>query len=147
MVKLATVYDMPENNNHQIIESWHRLLFFFFFTGIIFSSFPTSFIFSVTPCLLATPSFSHPLSSFIPDSAWWWCMACPPGIHSNGLSCQSSPPERCGWTDRSASGCSSRRRCPPARSTGLGCTRHFSGPVWSCCRLQGRGRRWALFCL
>lgn len=106
------------------------------FTGIIFSSFPTTFIISVTLCLLATPFLSF--FSFIPDSAWWWYMAGRPGIHSNGHRLQSSPPEWCGWTDRSASGCSSHRRCHPGQSNGLGCTRHFSGPGRSCCRLQGR---------
>lgn len=106
------------------------------FTRIIFSSFPTAFIISVTLCLLATESFSS--FFFIPYSAWWWYMAGHPGIHSNGHRLQSTPPAWCDWTDRSVLGCSSHRRCHPERSSGLGCIRHFSGPGWSCCRLQGK---------
>lgn len=101
----------------------------------------TNLIIPVNPRLLATASISHPSSFFIPDSAWWWCMACHPGIHSNAYRFQSTPPGWCGWTDRSALGCSLHHRCPPAGSTGLGCIQRFSGPGLSRCRLHERRAR------
>lgn len=104
-----------------------------------FLSFPTSLVVSVTPCLLATPVPFTPLSfPFIPDSAWWWCMAGLLGIHSNGHWFQSSSGGLCGWTDRIVSGCSSPHRCPPGWSTCLGRTRDFSGLGGNHCRLQGK---------
>ena len=80
-------------------------------------------------------SFPTPLS-LLPDWAWWWCMAFLPGIHSNGPGFQNSLPARCGWTDRSAWGCSSPRPCRSGSCTGPGRTRRSSGTGRSCCRLH-----------
>lgn len=78
--------------------------------------------------------------SFIPDSAWWWCTACPSRIHSYGRGFRSTFPGWCGWTDRIVWGCSSRRCCPPAQSTGRRRTPRSSGFGRIRCRLRGGGK-------
>ena len=85
--------------------TWHEILkatinvkssetfFSFTLTGIIFFLFPNQSHYLNHP---RSPSntihFPRLSLSFIPDSAWWWCMACPSRIHRNGHEFQSSPP-------------------------------------------------------